>query len=217
MTKNLMELVFILDKSGSMGGLESDTIGGYNALLTKQKKIEGNVTVTTVLFNHHYELLHDRIQIQGVAPITEQDYEVSGTTALLDAIGTTIQKISHAQQATLPEQRADKVLFIITTDGMENASCEFDYHKIKKMVQHQKDKHSWEFIFLGANIDAISAAKDIGISEEFAVEYQADEEGTRLNYEEISEAVVHYRQQAKINPQWKKNIEENLIKRNPHK
>ena len=164
MTTYITELVFILDKSGSMSGLESDTIGGYNAMLIKQQKEPGEAIVTTVLFDDNYELLHDRINIKGIRPITEKEYYVGGSTALLDAIGKTIQKISNVQQHTSEEQRADKVVLVITTDGMENASREYTAALIKKMVERQKEKYGWEVIFLGANIDAISAAERVGIS-----------------------------------------------------
>ena len=163
MKKNVTEVVFILDKSGSMAGLEADTIGGYNSMLNKQQKAEGEAFVTTVLFDHGYEILHDRINVRGISPITEKDYEVGGTTALLDAIGFTIQKIVNVQKHTSEEERADKVLFVITTDSMENASREFSQNKIKKMIEHQKEKYGWDFMFLGANIDAISTAAQFGI------------------------------------------------------
>ncbi|MEH7225636.1 hypothetical protein V7112_17645 [Bacillus sp. JJ1566] len=207
------ELVFILDKSGSMAGLEADTIGGYNSMLKKQKKAEGEAYVTTVLFNHHYELLHDRINVKGISPITEEDYEVCGTTALLDAIGFTIQKINNVQKHTSKDERAEKVLFVITTDGMENASREFTSEKIKKMVQHQKEKYGWEFMFLGANIDAVSTAAEFGIDEDFAVDYHADEQGTQLNYQMVSEAVINMRSGKKIDRNWKKEIERDYNQR----
>ncbi len=207
------ELVFILDKSGSMAGLEADTIGGYNSMLKKQKKAEGEAFVTTVLFNHHYELLHDRINVKGISPITEKDYEVSGTTALLDAIGFTIQKINNVQKHTSKNERAEKVLFVITTDGMENASREFTAEKIKKMVQYQKEKYGWEFMFLGANIDAVSTAAQFGIDEDFAVDYHADEQGTQLNYQMVSEAVTNLRSGKKIDRSWKEEIERDYSQR----
>lgn len=207
MKKNLTELVFILDKSGSMAGLEADTIGGYNSMLKKQQKAEGEAIVTTVLFDHDYELLHDRINVRGIAPITEEDYEVGGTTALLDAIGRTIQKMVNVQKRTSAAERADKVLFVITTDGMENASTEYNAEKIKKMVQQQREKFGWEFMFLGANIDAISTAEQFGIEEDFAVNYHADTVGTELNYEAVSEAVVKLRSGKKIDRTWKEEIE----------
>ncbi|NHC43197.1 VWA domain-containing protein [Bacillus sp. MM2020_1] len=217
MKRNLTELVFILDKSGSMAGLEADTIGGYNAMLKKQQKAEGEAVVTTALFDHDYELLHDRINIRGISPITEKDYEVGGTTALLDAIGFTIQKIVNVQKRTSEEERAEKVLFVITTDGMENASREFTTDKIKKMVQHQKDKYGWEFLFLGANIDAIATAARFGIGEDFAVEYHADHEGTQLNYEAVNEAVVNLRSGKKIDRSWKQGIERDYNRRSRNK
>ncbi|MCM3115474.1 VWA domain-containing protein [Neobacillus sp. MER 74] len=213
MKRNLTELVFILDKSGSMAGLEADTIGGYNAMLKKQQKAEGEAIVTTVLFDHEYDLLHDRINVRGISPITEKDYEVGGTTALLDAIGLSIQKIANVQKRTREGERAEKVLFVITTDGMENASREFTADKIKKMVQCQKEKFGWEFLFLGANIDAISTAARFGIDEDFAVEYHADGEGTQLNYEAVNEAVVNLRSGKKIDRSWKKGIERDYNRR----
>lgn len=207
------EIVFILDKSGSMAGLEADTIGGYNAMLKKQKKAEGEAIVTTVLFDHGYELLHDRINVRGISPITEKDYQVGGTTALLDAIGFTIQKIVNVQKKTSESEQAEKVLFVITTDGMENASREFTTDKIKKMVQYQKEKFGWEFLFLGANIDAISTAAQFGIGEDFAVEYHADEIGMQLNYEAVSEAVTNIRGGNKLDSSWKKGIERDFNRR----
>jgi uncharacterized protein YegL len=213
MKKKVTELVFILDKSGSMAGLEADTIGGYNAMLKKQQKAEGEAIVTTVLFDHNYELLHDRINVKGISPITEDDYEVGGTTALLDAIGFTVQKMINVQKKTTENERAEKVLFVITTDGMENASREYTTEKIKKMIQHQKEKYSWEFMFLGANIDAISTAAEFGIEEDFAVEYHADHIGTQLNYEAVGEAVTNIRSGKKIDRGWKEGIERDYNRR----
>ncbi|MFD0824297.1 vWA domain-containing protein [Neobacillus sp. M.A.Huq-85] len=207
MKKDLTELVFILDKSGSMAGLEADTIGGYNAMLKKQQKAEREAVVTTVLFDHDIELLHDRIYVKGISPITDEDYEVGGTTALLDAIGFTIQKIVKVEKKTMEEERAEKVLFVITTDGKENASREFSREKIKKMVQHQKEKYGWEFLFLGANIDAISTAAQFGIQEDFAVDYHADKIGTEVNFEAVNEAVSNLRSGKKLDRSWKKGIE----------
>ncbi|WP_338452905.1 VWA domain-containing protein [Niallia oryzisoli] len=191
MKRNHTELVFILDKSGSMAGLEEDTIGGFNAMLKKQQKAEGDAFVTTVLFDHRYELLHDHILVKEISPLTENDYEAGGTTALLDAIGFTIQKMITLQKRTC--ERAEKVLFVITTDGMENASKEYTTEKIKKMIQYQQQEFGWDFMFLGANIDAISTAAEYGIHEEFAVNYHADQEGTRLNYEAVNEAASNIR------------------------
>jgi len=211
--RNLTELVFILDKSGSMAGLEADTIGGFNAMLMKQQKAEGEAFVTTVLFNHLYELIHDRINVRGISPITKKDYEVGGTTALLDAIGFTIQKMINVQNRTSEDERAEKVLFVITTDGMENASREYTTDKIRKMIQHQKEKYGWEFIFLGANIDAISTAAQFGINKDFAVDYHADDIGTQLNYEAVNEAVTNLRSGKKIDHSWKAGIERDYNRR----
>lgn len=204
---NRTELVFILDKSGSMGGLESDTIGGFNALLNKQKKEPGEVKVTTVLFNHNCDLLHDRLPINGISPLTEKDYEAGGTTALLDAIGSTINKIGNVQKRTSEDQRAGKVLFVITTDGLENASSEYTHKKIQSMITKQKETYGWEFIFMGANIDAVRTAKDFGIAEEFAVNYHADEEGTELNYKVMSEIISSFRKGKQLDRSWKQDIE----------
>ncbi|WP_449620732.1 vWA domain-containing protein [Robertmurraya sp. Marseille-Q9965] len=210
MKNDLTELVFILDKSGSMAGLESDTIGGYNSMLKKQQVAEGEAVVTTVIFNHDYGLLHDRINIKGIAPITEKDYEVSGTTALFDAIGFSIQKIVNVQKKTKEEERAENVLFVITTDGMENSSKEFNATKIKQMIEHQKEKYGWQFIFLGANIDAVTTAANFGIDKDFAVDYHADEKGTKLNYAVLNETVTTFRKEKKIDKNWKKGIEEDF-------
>ena len=213
MKNEMTELVFILDKSGSMAGLEKDTIGGFNALVEKQRQLQGDVRVTTVLFNQSYELLHDRISLKGISTLTEDDYEVGGTTALLDAIGSTVQKIANAQKRTMEEERADKVMFVITTDGMENASCEYNYKKINEMIAMQKQKFNWEFIFLGANIDAVATARQFGVEEEFAVEYHADPEGTQLNYQVLSEAVSSFRTGKSIDRNWKKDIEKDYKSR----
>lgn len=213
MKANRTELVFILDRSGSMSGLEADTIGGYNAMLEKQKKEAGEAAVTTVLFDDQYELLHDRIDLRGIRPITEQDYYVRGCTALLDAIGKTIQKISNVQRHTAPEQRASKVLFVITTDGMENASREYTYDKIRALVERQKQEYGWEFLFLGANIDAIRTARRFGIASDRAVNYHADRAGTRLNYQVLSETVSYVRTGAPIPANWKQRIEADFKQR----
>lgn len=207
------ELVFILDKSGSMAGLESDTIGGYNAMLKKQQEAPGEATVTTVLFDDSYELLHDRIDIQGIAPITENEYFVGGCTALLDAVGKTIHKIVNAQRHTGKDHQADQVIFVITTDGLENASREYSYDKIKQMIELEKTQYNWEFIFLGANIDAIETAERFGISADRAANYHADGAGTRLNYKVVSEVVCEMRASNPIPSNWKAEIDEDFEKR----
>ena len=213
MKKDLTELVFILDRSGSMSGLESDTIGGYNAMLEKQKKEPGEAIITTVLFDDKYELLHDRINLKGIAPITDKEYFVRGTTALLDAVGKTINKIANVQKHTAEEERAEQVMFVITTDGMENASREFSYEKVRRMIEHQKTKYGWEFIFLGANIDAINTAGRFGIDKDRAVNYNPDSEGILLNFEVIGETVNYLREARPIPKNWKERIEEDFKKR----
>jgi len=194
MNANLTELVFILDRSGSMGGLESDTIGGFNSMLAKQQDETGECRITTVLFDDRYEVLHDRIDIKAVSAITNKEYFVRGQTALLDAIGKTINKIGGVQKNTAEEYRAAKVLFVITTDGLENASREFDYDTIKSMVEHQKSKYSWEFIFLGANIDAVDVANRFGVARNRAQNFHNDSEGIELNYNVLSRTVSAFRE-----------------------
>ena len=213
MKKGLTELVFIMDRSGSMSGLESDTIGGYNGLLEKQKQEEGGAVITTVLFDDHVELLHDRINLRGVAPITEKEYFVRGSTALLDAIGKTISKIGNAQKHTAEEERAERVLFVITTDGMENASREYSLKLVREMIERQKTRYGWEFLFLGANIDAAETAESFGLNRDMAVNFNADGEGTQLNYQVLSEVVTNYRAGAAIREDWKSSIERDYKKR----
>ncbi len=188
------ELVFILDKSGSMHGLEQDTIGGFNSMLQKQKELDGECRITTVLFDNRYELLHDRIDIRAVSPMTEKEYQVGGTTALLDAIGRTVQKLVSVQKNTAKEYRADRVLFVIITDGQENASQEYSSNKVKGLIQLEKEKYGWEFVFLGANIDAAETAGRLGISRDRAVDYVPDGAGTALNFQMMSETVAAFRE-----------------------
>jgi len=193
MKENLTELVFILDRSGSMGGLESDTIGGFNSMLKKQQAEPGDCRITTILFDDSYEVLHDRIDIKAVNEISAKEYYVRGCTALLDAVGKTIRKINKVQKNTADDYRAEKVLFVITTDGIENASREFTYDKIKSMVEKQKRKHNWEFIFLGANIDAIDVANRFGIAKNRTQNFHNDSEGIALNYEVLNETMAYFR------------------------
>ncbi|BAQ11172.1 von Willebrand factor type a [Bacillus sp. OxB-1] len=201
------ELVFILDRSGSMSGLESDTIGGYNGMLEKQKKEAGEARVTTVLFDDAYELLHDSVDLQDIQPLTGNEYYVRGTTALLDAIGKTILRISHAEEQAAEGKHAGNVLFVITTDGLENASREFTYEKIRELIDVHKSKRGWEFIFLGANIDAIATANQFGIPKDRAANFHADGEGTELNYDVISETISSFREHSEIKKNWKERIE----------
>ena len=193
MKKNLTELVFILDRSGSMSGLENDTIGGFNAMLKEQQAVEGDAVVTTVLFDDKYELLHDRIDIRAVAPLTDKDYTVRGTTALLDALGRTIQKIRAAQKHTAENYRAEKVLFVIITDGQENASREYSAERIKRRIERQKERYGWEFVFFGANMDAVLEAGKLGIAADRAQNYCADAIGTSVAFAAMSAFSAVYR------------------------
>lgn len=213
MKKGLTELVFILDKSGSMSGLETDTIGGYNSMLAKQLAVEGECRITTVLFDNNYELLHDRIDIQAVNPITEKEYQIGGSTALLDAIGRTIHKIGNAQKHTANEYRAEKVMFVIITDGEENSSREYSAQSIKQMIERQKISYGWEFIFLGANIDAVETAGCFGISADRAQNYHADSEGVELNFLVMSEAVTTFRKCAAMPDGWNDEIQKDYKRR----
>ena len=191
-----------------MGGLESDTIGGYNALLQKQKLEPGEARVTTVLFDDRYELLHDRVDIREVRPIGSGDYYVRGCTALLDAIGRSIAHISRAQELSAPEDRADKVLVVITTDGLENASREYGRERVRRMVERAQEELGWEFLFLGANMDAISAAGEVGIRAERAVTYRPDSAGTRANFDAVCAAASCVRARKPLDEGWKKKIED---------
>ncbi|AOV98899.1 vWA domain-containing protein [Dehalococcoides mccartyi] len=213
MKKGLTELVFILDKSGSMGGLETDTIGGYNSMLEKQKAVVGECHITTVLFDNNYELLHDRIDIKAVSAITEKEYAVGGSTALLDAIGRTIHKIGNAQKNTAGDYRAEKVMFIIITDGEENSSREYSAEKVKAQIERQKIKYGWEFVFLGANIDAVETAGRFGINADRAVDYLADSDGTNLNFAVMSAVVAEFRECATISDEHFDEIRKDVKKR----
>ncbi len=214
MKKNLTELVMILDRSGSMSGLENDTIGGYNGMLKKQRETEWEVLVSTVLFDHNIEVLHDRVPLDKVSEITEKDYYVRGCTALLDAVGGAIHHIGNVHKYAREADRPEKTIFVITTDGMENASHQYSYDRVKQMVERQKEKYGWEFLFLGANIDAIKTAGLFGISEDRATNYLSDHEGTKLNYEVLADAVSDMRCcAAPISADWKKRIEEDYEKR----
>ncbi len=189
MRKGLTEVVFILDRSGSMSGLEADTIGGFNSMIHQQKEGEGEVIISTVLFDDQSEVLHDRVDIAQVEPMNGKQYFVRGCTALLDAVGGAIHHISNVHKYARDEDRPEKTLFVITTDGMENASRKYNYQQVKKMVERQKEKYGWEFLFLGANIDAVEVAGRFGVQPNRAVRYESDHEGTQLNYVFLNETV----------------------------
>lgn len=193
MKKGLTELVFILDRSGSMGGLEKDTIGGFNSLISNQKKEEGEALVSTILFDNETEVLHDRVPIEKMEAMTDKQYYVRGCTALLDAVGGAIHHIGNVHKYAREEDRPEKTLFVITTDGMENASREYTYEKVKEMIERQKEKYGWEFLFLGANIDAVDVAGRMGIRPERAVNYECDSAGTAVNYRAVGKAVSSLR------------------------
>ena len=190
MKKNLTEMVFILDRSGSMQSLTDDTIGGFNSMVEKQKKEDGEAYITTVLFDDYYEVLHDHIDIQKIKPITNKEYYARGCTALLDAVGKTINSVGSRLSGTPEDERPDNVIFVITTDGFENASKEFTKSIIREMIEHQQDKYSWTFIFLGANMDAVGEAASLGINTDFARTYTADTWGTQSVYNSVSAAMT---------------------------
>ena len=217
MKKNLTEIVFILDRSGSMAGLEDDTIGGFNAFIAKQKKEEGEALISTVLFDDRCEVIYDRVDLRKIEPMTDKQYYVRGCTALLDALGGAIHHIGNVHKYAREEDRPEKTLFIITTDGMENASRRYDYDRVRTMVERQKEKYNWEFLFLGANMDAIETAGHFGISKDRAVNFVCDSEGTKLNYEVLSAAVTGFRACKSAAPKladgWCDAIEEDYKKR----
>ena len=209
----MTELVFILDRSGSMSGLEKDIIGGFNAMIGKQKREEGTVLVSTVLFDSESTVIHDRLPLDKIPRMTEEEYFTRGCTALLDAVGGAIHHIGNVHKYARKEDVPEKTMFIITTDGYENSSKRYDYEQVRKMIERQKEKYGWEFLFLGANIDAAAEAKRFGISADRAVNYKCDEEGTALNYEVISDAVCSVRASRPLSADWKKRIDEDVKKR----
>ena len=213
MKKKLTEIVFILDRSGSMAGLEDDTIGGFNAMIEKQKQKQGDAYVSTILFDNDCEVVHDRVDIQKVSLMTRKEYFVRGCTALLDAVGKAIHHIGNVHKYAREEDRPEKTLFIITTDGMENASREYSYDRVRSMIEHEKEKYGWEFLFLGANIDATREAARFGISEDRAANYHADREGTAVVYEAMSEAVCSVRACRPMSSDWKRRVDEDFMKR----
>ncbi len=210
---NLTELVFILDRSGSMRGLESDTIGGFNAMLEKQKQQNGACLVSTVLFDNFSTVLHDRLPLEQVARMTEKDYQVGGCTALIDAIGDAIRHIGSIHKYARKEDVPAHTLFVIMTDGMENASRRYSSDEVKKKIETQKEKYGWEFLFIGANIDAVDTAKRYGIGADRAVNYHADRDGTRVVYESVAEAVCGLRKSAAVPDGWSKAIDRDFQSR----
>lgn len=214
MKNNVTELVFILDRSGSMAGLERDTIGGFNAMIEKQKRQEGVCYVSTVLFDHVSEVLHDRVPLQQIPIMTERDYTVRGSTALIDALGYAIHHIGNIHKYARREDVPEHTVFVITTDGQENASYQFSSQEVKKMIEQQKKKFGWEFLFIGANIDAVETAARYGIGAERAVNYHADQKGTSLLFESVADAVGTVRASRPLQEStWRKKIDEDFMKR----
>ena len=206
MKNNLTELVFILDRSGSMAGLEGDTIGGFNAMIEKQKKEPGEAYVSTILFDNVSEVLHDRVSLESVPKMTDRDYTVRGCTALIDAIGGAIKHIGNIHKYARPEDVPEHTMFIITTDGMENASRRFSSDEVKKMIERQKAEFGWEFLFIGANIDAVQTAAQFGIGHDRAVNYHADSQGTQVLYETLCTPISAMRSNKAIDADWGRDI-----------
>ena len=213
MKQNLTELVFILDRSGSMAGLEGDTIGGFNAMVEKQKREPGEAFVSTVLFSNTSRVLHDRKRLDEVEAITRREYCVGGCTALLDAVGDAIRHIGNIHKYARSEDVPEHTLFVVITDGMENASRHFTARQVREMIQRQKERYGWEFLFLGANIDAVETAGALGIGADRAVNYRCDSAGTRLNYDVVSQAASAVRSSAPLNAHWKDAIEQDFHNR----
>ena len=214
MKKGLTEVVFILDRSGSMSGLESDTIGGYNSMLKKQKKENGEALISTVLFDSKCDVIHDRVPIERVKELTEDEYYVRGCTALLDAVGGAIRHIGNVHKYARNEDVPEKTLFIITTDGMENASLRYGYDDVKRMIERQKCEYGWEFLFLGANIDSARVGARMGISRDFTTDYVNDSAGAELNYDVMSEAISAVRKSSEpLTGAWKERIDSDFARR----
>ena len=216
MKKNLTEIVFILDRSGSMAGLEEDTIGGFNAMIEKQKGEAGEAVVSTVLFDHLSEVVHDRVELQKIRPLTRKEYYVRGCTALLDAVGRAIHHIGNVHKYAREEDRPEKTLFVIITDGMENASREYTYDRVRRMIGRQKERYGWEFLFLGANIDAAREAARFGITADRAANYHADHRGTEVIYSAVSEAVTAFRAARPLADDWRRSIDSDFESRDRH-
>lgn len=214
---NLTELVFLLDRSGSMSGLEADTVGGFNSLIEKQRRKDGDCLVSTVLFDDTCEVLHDRVPLSKIAPMTEKEYTVRGSTALIDAIGLAIRHIGNVHKYARPEDVPSHTLFVITTDGMENASHLYSADEVRKMVERQKKKYGWEFLFIGANIDSVTTAAHFGIDSSRAVNYHADKKGTAVVFESVSEAVYKVRSDAPLQADWGDRIDNDFQSRSAEK
>ena len=207
MKNNITELVFILDKSGSMAGLEADTIGGFNATIEKQKRLDGRCYVSTVLFSNYSEVIHDRVDVEKIAPMTGRDYSVGGCTALIDALGDAIHHIATVHRYARPEDVPEHTIFVITTDGYENASRRYSADKVRRMICHEQEKYGWEFLFLGANIDAVQTAASYGINADRARNYRADAEGTAVMYDCVSDAVGCMRKSAELPKDWGRELD----------
>lgn len=211
--KDITELVFILDRSGSMAGLETDTVGGFNSLIKKQRAEKGECYVSTVLFDNESEVLHDRVKLSDIAELTEREYYVRGSTALIDAIGGAVKHIGNIHKYARPEDVPSHTMFVIITDGMENASHIYSSNEVKRMIERQKEKYGWEFLFIGANIDAVETAKHYGIGAERAVNYHADGAGTKVVYENVAAAVCKVRNNAPLDAEWSREINEDFKSR----
>lgn len=210
---NITEMVFILDRSGSMAGLERDTIGGFNSLIEKQKKQNGRCYVSTVLFDHEIQVVHDRVELSSIKPMTDEDYFVRGCTALIDAIGGSIHHIGNIHKYARKEDVPEHTMFVIITDGCENASSKYSSNQVKKMIEHEKEKYGWEFLFIGANIDAVETAKHFGINEDRAVNYHADEQGTGVVYDTVANACCNLRACAPLSADWSNAINDDFNSR----
>lgn len=214
MRKDLTEIIFILDRSGSMSGLECDIIGGFNSMIQQQKRTKGDALISTVVFDNVSEVLHDRISVKDIRPMTIRDYTVRGCTALMDAIGSAVGHIGNVHKYARSDDVPEHTMFVITTDGVENASCRYSRERVKQMIQRQRVKYGWEFIFLGANIDAVGTASQLGIDQNQAVSYRCDSEGITMNYEVISDAINAVRGGVSLGKDWKRIIDEDYKKRN---
>ena len=213
MSKGYTEIVYILDRSGSMGGLESDTIGGFNSMMEKQKKTGEKAVVSTVLFDDECEVIHDRVPIEKIEKMTDKQYYVRGCTALLDAVGGAIHHIGNVHKYARSEDVPEHTVFVIMTDGMENASRYYGEKKVREMIERQKTRYGWEFLFLAANLDAVETAGHYGIDADRAVNYHADETGTQLNYKAVGEAIASVRSAGVMNPSWRRTIDEDFENR----